>query len=210
MSDADRQRWDSRYAAQTAPVVDACYALKRYRFLLPPIREHVSDQVTVALPTALDLACGLGGNALFLARLGYDTHAWDVSSVAQTRLQSAAEEQGLAIQTECRDVVASPPEVSSFDVVVVSRFLDRSIIGDLIASLKPKGLVFYQTFTDQARSGPTNPDYLLKENELLQLFAPLRIRAFEDAALSGNTAQGLRDESCIVAENSEAKAYGRD
>jgi len=68
-----------------------------------------------------------------------------------------------------RDVVSRPPEPESADVIVVSRFLQRSLCSKLCDALRPNGVLFYQTFT----SGLSNPDYLLKENELPELFASL-------------------------------------
>ena len=81
-----------------------------------------------------------------------------------------------------------------FDVIVVSRFLDRTLSDAIIGALKPDGLLFYQTFTREKTSPkpPNNPDYLLTENELLALFSPLRVIFYRENALIGESATGFK------------------
>jgi len=112
---------------------------------------------------AADIACGLGGNAMYLAQNGLTVFAWDISQTAIDSIQHKS------VTAEVRDVINHPPESDSLDVIVVSRFLDRNLCAKLIDALRPNGVIFYQTFT----AGLSNPDYLLKENELPALFAPL-------------------------------------
>ncbi|WP_455219313.1 hypothetical protein, partial [Kaarinaea lacus] len=77
-----------------------------------------------------------------------------------------------------------------------------AIISDLIAALKPGGLLFYQTFTQEkvTDTGPGNPKTLLKPNELLALFSSLRILVYREEALVGNVKQGFRNEALLVAQ----------
>jgi len=123
------------------------------------------------LGLAVDIACGLGGNAFFLAEQGFSVQAWDISSAAITSIQQRSESQTPqpSVVAALRDVVADPPEPNSFDVIVVSRFLDRSLCSSLVAALRPNGVLFYQTFT----AGLSNPDFLLESNELSVLFNEL-------------------------------------
>lgn len=151
---------------------------------------------------ALDLACGVGGNALFMAQRGLQVVGWDYSSAAIDQLKQFADRQKVKLQAEVRDVTVEPPARKSFDVVVVSHFLDRSIISDLIKTLKTGGLVFYQTFIQEKvnQAGPSNPDFLLKPNELLELFSSLRILVYREEALVGNVKQGFRNQALLVAQ----------
>ena len=182
-------KWDARYHEAGAAV--AAEVLARNRHLLPASGE------------ALDLACGLGGNALLLARHGLRTTAWDLSPVAIARL--AAEAGDLPLRAEVRDVLAEPPRPASFDVIVVSRFLARDLCPALMAALRPAGLLFYQTFTRDKASpgGPSNPDFLLAENELLRLFSGLRLRVYREEGRIGDVGQGLRNEALLVAQKPE-------
>jgi len=148
--------------------------------------------------TALDLACGLGANSLFLQERGLETHAWDFSSVAIEKLNRFAAQREILIHTETRDICADPPKENSFDVIVVSHFLDRSLCPAITWALKPGGLLFYQTFTLKNANHVQNPDYLLTENELLSLFSPLTVRAYLENPMNNDV--DLRNQAMLVAE----------
>ncbi|MBA1444963.1 MAG: methyltransferase domain-containing protein [Chromatiales bacterium] len=151
---------------------------------------------------ALDLACGLGGNALELARSGLEVSAWDISSVAVERLQHLAASAGLALNAEQRDVEQNLLTENAFDVIVVSYFLNRGLMPALIAALKPGGLIFYQTFTRIAVSdtGPSNPAYRLGDNELIALLSPLSVRFYREENRLGDLRKGSRDVAMIVVQ----------
>ena len=128
---------------------------------------------------ALDLAAGRGGNARLLAEHQLTAYAWDLSSVAMQELQ--ADEPG--IQTAVRDIVEQPPEPESFDVIVVSRFLDRGLCPAIEAALRVNGVLFYQTFI----KGLSNPDFMLKPGELQGLFPSLHAQVYVEP-IDGNEA----------------------
>ncbi|MDH5178468.1 MAG: methyltransferase domain-containing protein [Gammaproteobacteria bacterium] len=190
MTQTDQLKWDQRYRLNEEPPV-AARVLTENLHLLP------------AQGTALDFACGLGGNALLLAREGLETLAWDISPVAIVKLQQTADDQQLPVTAEVRDVMKHPLPEQHFDVIVVSYFLERSLAPALQKALKPNGLLFYQTFnqTRLTGRGPQNPDYRLAENELPALFAGLKIRYYREDGLTGELTSGLRDESLLVAQN---------
>ena len=178
---------------------DACYLSSAEA----PSPAEVLQQNLHLLPKhgkALDLACGLGANALLLASHGLQTSAWDVSLVAMEKLKAHANEKCLDVDVQARDVVARPPEPESFDVIVVHRFLDRKLFPTLINALKPEGLLYYQTFIKNkaSDSGPSNPDYLLGSNELLKLCVPLQILFYREEACIGDVTKGFRDMAMLV------------
>ncbi|MDM7322155.1 MAG: class I SAM-dependent methyltransferase [Gammaproteobacteria bacterium] len=179
--------WNSRYV--DAECGAAAWVLHEHAHLLP------------AKGDALDLACGLGANALRLAKHGLRVWAWDFSSVAIERLGAEAGRRGLAVHGEVRDVVAAPPAPASFDVIVVSHFLERGLFPQLIDALRPGGLLFYQTFTTERPEGsstPSNPAFLLKPGELLELCRPLRLLVYREDSLFGDLRQGLRAVAALV------------
>jgi len=187
---ADLQaKWDTIYS-QRDNEASACLALAQNKHLLP------------AQGVALDLACGQGGNALLLAKAGLDVMAWDLSPVAIEQLQQIAKQQNLNIKAQVRDVIQQAPEANSVDVIVVSFFLDRSLCTALIKALRPGGLLFYQTYCQDkvSQQGPNNPEFLLADNELLQLFPTLKKRVYREESLLGNQQQGWRNQALLVAE----------
>lgn len=185
-----RGKWDERHAdADKRPA--PAEVLMRNLHLLP------------ARGLALDLACGLGGNALTLAQKGLDVVAWDISPVAVQRLNAYAAEAKLTnLNAEQRDVEVSPPPPGQFDLIIVSHYLERSLIPALIDALSPGGLIYYQTFIKAAVSaiGPQNPLFRLDDNELLRLFSCLKLRYYREENRLGDVSEGMRDVAMLVAE----------
>ena len=158
---------------------------------------------------ALDLACGLGGNALLLAEQGLAVSAWDISPVAIERLQAFADDRGLRnLRAEVRDIERQPFDAESFDVIVVSYYLERGLAPAIMQALRPGGLLFYETFTRIATGdkGPSNPAFRLGDNELLALFSGLTLRVYREEALLGDPAQGSRDIAMLVAQKPQPLA----
>lgn len=166
---------------------------------------HVLAENLHLLPTegeGLDLAAGLGGNAYVLARHGIATQAWDLSPVGSRLIDSHARSTGLAVTAHVRDAIAAPPEPETFDVIVVSAFLHRPLCDFIAAALRPGGLLFYQTYcqTRVSTGGPSNPDFLLADGELLQLFSDLKPIVYREEGTRGNPYAGFRDRAMLIAE----------
>ena len=181
------RKWDQKYQPREQ-AGEPCWLLKHFLHLLP------------AEGRSLDLACGLGANALCLAAQGLDSHGWDNSAVALEKLQRFSRQQALSISTSLRDVEQQPPEKNSFDIIVVSHFLYRPIFPQLVAALKANGLMFYQTFHNNkiGQSGPSSAKFLLDSNELLRAFAELEVVFYREDGLNGNLENGLRDCSYFI------------
>jgi len=130
-------KWNARYAYSNHSKPEPADVLVKCATFLP------------ASGIAIDIACGLGGNAAYLANKGFKVFAWDISSEAIDNIRSPN------ITTQVRDVVSRPPEPESADVIVVSRFLDRDLCPHLFTA------------------GLSNPDYMLAKNELPALLASL-------------------------------------
>lgn len=187
---AAQKKWDARYQQHDGNWPAAADVLTQNQHLLPDSGK------------ALDLACGLGANALLLAEAGLTVTAQDVSSVAIGKLQLTARKLALQINAEVRDVLITPPAAAQYDVIVVSYYLERALAPAIMHALKPGGLLFYQTWCRQkvTNKGPTNPDYLLADNELLTLFAGLKLRVYREEALLGDKSKGFRNVAMLVAE----------
>ncbi len=183
------EKWNERYRCAHIEDGQPARVLVENRHLLPSKGQ------------ALDVACGLGANALLLAGHGLQTLAWDISGVVIGKLQTYADARELPLRAECRDIESNPPPAKAFDVIVVTRYLERRLAPYLTASLRKGGLLFYQTFTRESveSSGPRNPVYRLKTNELLQLFSTLRLVVYREEGKIGDVNQGFRGEALLVA-----------
>ena len=118
---------------------------------------------------ALELACGRGRNALYLASLGYDVIAADCALNGLKSCQASSEHLALSVYPVACDLKSYRFPQKCFDLVSVVRFLHRPLFTELINWLRPGGLLFYKTFSKSFLSiNPGfNPDYLVEPGELL-------------------------------------------
>lgn len=121
----------------------------------------------------LDLAMGNGRNAVYLAGLGFEVEGVDISGEAVQKAIESASESGVKINAIKADLEREYriPE-HSFDVIICFNYLQRTLIPQIKSGLRSGGFLVYETFIiDQAGFGrPKNPDYLLRHNELLEMF----------------------------------------
>lgn len=134
-----------------------------------------------AAPWALDLACGSGRHTRLLRRRGYRVVAVDRDLSGFADL---ADDPGVTgIEVDLEDGRPFPLAGRTFAVVLVANYLHRPLLDPLVAAVAPGGRLLYETFTvAQPRYGrPTNPDFLLRPDELLAAVrGRLRVEAFED------------------------------
>ena len=174
----DLERWDGRYHdPDQTPVPDCDPVLVAHADLLP-----VGD--------ALDVACGLGQNAMWLAARGHRVLGVDGSAFGLRRAAEAARRAALPVRWLCADLDFYTPAANAFDLILVVRFLNRALIPRLLRALRPGGVIFYRTFNvNRSREGDRFPsDYLLGRGELRRLLAGLEV-------LAGNDAEDITDLS---------------
>ncbi len=138
---------------------------------------------------ALDVACGRGRNALELARMGFRVDAVDCDRDALAEVAGRAAAEGLAVQAIERDLEREPnlPQ-PPYRVIVNINFLQRTLVGPLVAALAPGGLLLFETFT-RACTRPMRPGYLLEPNELLRAFADLTVLRYREGPVAGLVAR---------------------
>lgn len=153
---------------------------------------------------ALDVACGRGRNALWLAAQGFHTRAVDRDGEALALLAGEAQRLGLVVTTTQCDLEAIPVETGAgetrpapfdeaYDVIVVLHYLHRPLFPALLAALRPGGVLVYETFTtaQALRGRPTNPAFLLDPGELRRLTAGLDVLAEREGDFEGRMVAGI-------------------
>src|SRR4051794_362194 len=150
MSVDDRKRWDQQHAADQGPQAPAIF-LKR-------ILE--SGKWELPRGDALDIACGQGRNAVYLAEQGFAVHAIDVSAVALAHAQRIAAMKNLSILWDEADLEQTKLPVERYHLVVNVNYLQRSLMSQLKECLKSGGFIIVETYLiDQQRLGhPKNPE----------------------------------------------------
>ncbi len=158
---ADRIKWDEKYAA-VPELLDP----------RPPAAILARHIETTEDKEALDVACGSGRHALFLAQKGYCVDAIDISETAVETLKRRLTPD-LCIRPMQADLDDYTPPTDRYDLIVMTNYLDRALIARLIPALKKGGLFFVETYMKDPdnEKKQSNPDYLLEENELKRIFS---------------------------------------
>lgn len=139
-----------------------------------------------SLGPILDLACGLGRHALVSAKSGQTAVGLDRNAQALQTLTHEARAARLPLHCIRSDIESDsgiPLRPGSLGGVLVFRYLWRPACPQIAELLKPGGWLLYETFTVRQRQwnrGPRNPDYLLEEGELPQLFPQLQVQEFKE------------------------------
>jgi SAM-dependent methyltransferase len=171
VSDEDRERWDRRFAAIGAAEVAA-----------PPAELRGAEELLPTGGRALDVACGRGATAVWLAQRGFAVDAVDVSPVALRGGAELADRCGVAdrIRWHAHDLDAGlPPAIGvGFAVVVCQRFRDPRLNPALAGALAPGGLL---VLTVLSRSGGEDGPYRAEPGELPAAFGGLEVLAHRDA-----------------------------
>lgn len=130
----------------------------------------------------LDVACGSGRHVRWLAARGFVVTGVDRDAAAVEPLRAAAE-------IVVADIEGGlwPLAGRQFDGVLVTNYLWRPRLADIVAAVAPGGVLIYETFAagNETVGKPSRPDFLLQPGELLQAAAALRVVAYEDGFLDG-------------------------
>jgi len=132
----------------------------------------------------LDLACGGGRHSRLFLELGCAVLAVDRDIAGLADLRSHPSLEAMAVDLEASG--AYPLAGRRFDAVVVVNYLHRPLLGELVASVAPGGLLLYETFAvgNERFGRPRNPDYLLRPGELPDAVrGRLRVLAYENLVI---------------------------
>ena len=167
---------------------------------------------------ALDLACGNGRNALRLAENGFDVDAIDIAEPALKLARQSARERGVSINTTAADLDDHALPVEEYDLIVTCFYMNREMIPRVKDALRPGGFVLQEqhSATDVDVSGPADPKFRMRSNELLRLFLDYRVRHYSEGLEWESERDGGRYISVarLVAQKppawGEPEAIGRD
>jgi tellurite methyltransferase len=157
-----------------------------YEFDMEPAPFLVSHIDLLPKGRVLDIAMGGGRNAIYLARMGFDVEGVDSSEHAIRHTLERAKESGVTVRADVADMEKDyqiKPEF--YDVIICFNYLQRSLIPQIKDGLKTGGVVVYETYTvDQVQFGrPRNPDFLLRHNELIDMFKGFRCLRYREGII---------------------------
>jgi len=127
--------------------------------------------------SVLDVACGHGRHLRWFAQRGHAVTGVDRSPEAIDAVSGL----GRAVLADIENG-PWPFAGEAFDAVVVTNYLWRPLLPQIVDSVAPGGVLIYETFANgnQTVGKPSRPDFLLQPGELLQACAGLHVVAFED------------------------------
>ncbi|MDT8429572.1 MAG: methyltransferase domain-containing protein [Pseudomonadales bacterium] len=183
MSYADKEKWEQRYHAgayqeRTQPSVFLTECL-------PRIQQAQQSRIeNPAVLRALDIACGAGRNALYLARQGYQVDAVDISTEALRRGRMSAEQAGLSGITWIEQDLEQglPAGCDSYDLIIMLRYLDLSLLQSATALLREGGYLLAEVHlrSDEAVVGPSGTRFRAAAGELKAVADALSISIYRE------------------------------
>lgn len=186
MSDEDRQRWDQRYA-------QGAYRDRDHpsEILVRACTDGTLPAVAAAarMPRALDVACGAGRNARYLAGLGYAVDAVDISAVALARGRELAATRGLSVNwlpADLESATASWLPAARYDLIVVIRYLNLPLVSELAQRLVAGGMLICETHlqTQAVVTGPRGARFRAAPGALAQAAHGLQILLSEEGLVT--------------------------
>lgn len=184
MSQADQEKWNERYREGT-------YATRTHPSVLlaewlPKLERRATR------PRAIDVGCGTGRNALYLARQGWQVDAVDVSEVALDHLTETATAGNLpitCIQSDLEDASRLPADLFTadrYDLAIMVRYTNLPLIDALKSALKAGGfLIVEEHLVTQADvAGPRDPRFRVAPDALRDAATGLDIVAYLEGTVN--------------------------
>lgn len=169
MSSSDRERWNNKYL-QREPLTSTTPD----EWLVEAV-DTIEATADSEQRRAVDIACGTGQNAVWLAQRGWQVDGVDISPEGLRLAQEAAVASGCDVNWIAADLDDWVPDAGVYDLVLVFRFLDRARVPRMIDSaLKSGGWLVYETFSAAQLQRPDNhirnAAFTLARGELRHMF----------------------------------------
>jgi SAM-dependent methyltransferase len=166
---AQAAEWDARYSERDGA-----------RWSGRPNGRLLAEVASLTPGRALDVGCGEGADAIWLARRGWTVTAIDISDVAVTRAREAAEQVGAVVEWVCGDALRTPFPAGSFDLVsmqypALPKAAGEAAVRALLGTVHPGGLLLavYHDLSDEHRehmkSRGTDPADYVDADDLARL-----------------------------------------
>ncbi len=161
----DREKWNKKYSSGEYLLNEPSEIVKKFAYLAPK-------------GYALDIACGLGRNSIYLAEIGFKVDAVDISDVALENLKNKKN-----INPILADLDTYNLSENKYSLILNINYLNRRLFPQIKEALIKGGILIFETFTYHKEKGfmqPKNKDYLLRKNELLRCFSDMHIIFYQE------------------------------
>jgi SAM-dependent methyltransferase len=172
----NRETWDERYATE-----ELIWKADLNRFL-------VEEADRLEPGRALDVACGEGRNAVWLASKGWRVTGVDFSHAGLAKAERLAAERGVEVTWVEADVVEWRPPAASFDLVIVMYLhmvagQRRQVLATAVSAVAPGGTVLVVghdiSNLQEGTGGPQDPAVLFSPEDIVEDLPGLQIARAE-------------------------------
>jgi len=187
MSEQDRNKWNQRYAEDSYHKNNPVTLVEDWLPRLPVGR-------------ALDVACGAGRNAIFLAQAGYQVDAIDISREGLELARQEADSQGLSINWIEHDLDQLYPFDTDYDLIIVMWYVDPGLVSRLCDCLAPGGYLLCEEhlITDQEVIGPTSSNYRVAPGVLREAVSGLDVLLYEESIEMNSEGEQVASARVVV------------
>lgn len=202
-----REDWNRRYAEK-----ELLWSASPSRFLVEEVERLPPGR-------ALDLACGEGRNAIWLAARGWQVTAVDFSEVAIERAAARAAHDGVELDLVCADLLAYEPEERAFDLVLVF-YLQlpaherRLVLARAAGALAPGGTLLLvghdRTNLEAGIGGPSDPRVLYTPEEIAAELPGLEVERAERVLREVEGAERRAIDALVRARRPTDQASARE
>lgn len=190
MSARDRERWNQKYAnrAPSSIVQPDEWLVEAFPVIQTSLATAKSGRKT------LDVACGLGHNAIWLARQGWRVDAVDIAPNGLELAGQSANANDVHVSWIEADLDEWTPAANRYDLAIVFRFLDRETVPRIVRTgVCPGGWLVYETFSAAQCERPdnhiNNPSFTLAPGELATLFPDFDVVTHREDVLRDRTVE---------------------
>ena len=182
----DKDRWNSKYETEV------------YLFGEQPVPFLVENSHLLPKGKVVDIAMGEGRNGVYLATQGFDVLGLDISEKGLEKAHNLAKKNNTSIETKVVDLENYQLQPNSYDVILCTYYMDRSLYKQFESALKPGGMIVVETYNvDYLKYAKFSRKWALDTNELLDIFKGLRVIRYQDFD------DGLEAYSSIIAQKPE-------
>ncbi len=191
----DRAEWNRRYAGS------------EFLWTAVPNRFLVEETVGLSPGRALDLACGEGRNAVWLAERGWRVAGVDFAEVAIEKAQHLAAARGVEVEWIVADLLEYEPEPGAFNLVAVFYLqvveADRNIVFPRAArAVAPGGLFLFVAHDSrnlaEGQGGPSDPAVLYSPADVVAYLDGLAVERAETVVRPVETPDGERKALDVI------------
>jgi tellurite methyltransferase len=173
VSEADRQKWNSRYS-------QGAFGQRSHPNAL--LRQWLPE---LPVGRALDIACGAGRNSLFLAAAGFQVDALDISAAGLRRAASSAQADNLEVNWIEQDLDAGLTSDDHYDLIIMFRYVNLPLLGTLKDRLLPGGYLIVEEHlvTDADVAGPRGSRFRVAPGALAAAAQGMQICCCEESVI---------------------------